>query len=167
MTSVSDKSMVRSEAVFSPCRQYRFWLCREWGIAEPFGVFLLHNPSVAGALWIDPTLAKCNNLAVQWGWRGFGIVNLQPNVSAKMSPRTTISAAIVAENDIWMNRARKLADVFVIGTGGNISRRTLSAALGTTGPFYGIKENSNRTFLHPRGVNVEANYPAPVPVTIP
>jgi hypothetical protein len=169
MANAHESSSVRSEAVFSPCRQYRYWLCREWGIAAPFGVFLLHNPSVAGAFWIDPTLAKCNNLAVQWGWRGFGVVNLWPNVSSRINPRITIPSAITAENAVWLTRARKLADIFVIGTGSRVSKRAVAALirhLQLPGPFHAIDTNNGGTFLHPARVE-ETKYTAPVLVTVP
>jgi hypothetical protein len=101
----------RCEAIFSVCRTYRFWLAREWGAFGTFGVFLCHNPSSADALWLDLTAMRCSNLAVHWGWRGFGIVNLFPFISSSLDEArknvSTMAADVRALNDYWLLRGQR------------------------------------------------------------
>ena len=47
-----------------------------WDESKNIGAFICINPSKATSLMSDNTLSNCNNLAVQWSWGGFYIVNL-------------------------------------------------------------------------------------------
>ena len=146
----------KCEAVFSPCGHYRYWLAREWGVAGLFGVFFLYNPSSADALWLDPTTMRCNNLAVQWGWRGFGIMNLIPAITSDVdnANKMNIPEAINAENDIWLIRGRKFADVLVLAPGadGNSLLRSKINDLSISGPFHAISCNEDGTYKHPASI---------------
>ena len=142
---------IRSEAVFSPCRKFRYWLSKEWGTHGDFGVFWAQNPSNADAIKLDDTTMCCNNFALAWGWRGFGIVNLFPEISPKSAKISHLANPL---NDEWILRARKIANVFVIATGVGNLRDTRSVigrlkARGLSTPFYCLGENKTG-FYHPR-----------------
>ncbi len=107
----------RSEAEFSACGKFRFWLSREWGIKQTFGVFLLINPSYADALILDSTTMICTNLALLWRWRGFGIVNLHPWIDSKPSNIIDVPTHERSENDRWIKESYYFSDIFVIATG--------------------------------------------------
>lgn len=64
-------------ALFSECGRYRYWLGRRWDFVSPprVAVFVLHNPSKAGAVKNDPTTSKCVGFAKRWGCTGCEIVN--------------------------------------------------------------------------------------------
>jgi hypothetical protein len=104
---------IRSEAAFSEDGKNRYWLSREWGWMAPYGIFLLINPSTADALLTDPTTNRCMEIAIRWGWRGFGIVNLSPEIGCP--PPILLVSSVV--NDDWIKIALAKADIFVVGTG--------------------------------------------------
>ena len=59
-----------SEAIYSPCRQYRYILHRRWEIGQPDRsvMFIMLNPSTATEEVDDPTVRKCRVYAMQWGF---------------------------------------------------------------------------------------------------
>lgn len=65
----------RGDAVFSPCERYRYSLTR---YLEGRGtcVFVMLNPSTAGADTDDPTIRRCMGFARSWGFGRLEVVNL-------------------------------------------------------------------------------------------
>lgn len=63
-------------AVFSECRQYRYFLERRWARALKPCTFLMLNPSTADALVDDPTIRRCMHFARRLGSGSLRVVNL-------------------------------------------------------------------------------------------
>lgn len=65
------------KAVFSKCMKYRYEL---WVDADPFGngnvMFIGLNPSTADESKPDPTLRRCRDFAIRWGFRKMCMTNL-------------------------------------------------------------------------------------------
>ena len=73
----ADKSgIVKRSAGFSRCRQYRYWLSREFAQGDGHCVFVGLNPSVGGVQNDDPTIRRCMGFASEWGYRKLSVVNL-------------------------------------------------------------------------------------------
>lgn len=66
---------MRSQAVYSPCEQYRYWLSRTWEDG-PTVSFVGLNPSTATEATDDPTVRRCRRFAERWGYGGFIMLNL-------------------------------------------------------------------------------------------
>jgi hypothetical protein len=67
---------LRSWAIFSECRRWRYVLGREW---DPRGTSLVvigHNPSTADETQDDPTIRRCINYAKRWGHGRYIMLNL-------------------------------------------------------------------------------------------
>ncbi|WP_304618839.1 DUF1643 domain-containing protein [Paracoccus sediminilitoris] len=65
----------RSEAIWSPCRTYRYALTRRWDDGPGLGIVML-NPSTADAFRNDPTVERCERRARALGYGAFRVVNL-------------------------------------------------------------------------------------------
>lgn len=78
--------MIRS-AQFSASGVYRHWLKRGElipGSKRPVGVtFIMLNPSTADHEKNDPTLTRCINFAITWGYTDLTVVNLFDWISTK------------------------------------------------------------------------------------
>jgi len=76
MRDVETVARIESIAIKSSCGYHRFVLGRVWDRNLPINAFLCANPSKADELKYDTTVFKCGNMAVNWGWGGFYILNL-------------------------------------------------------------------------------------------
>ena len=67
---------VTSDAYFSECRTYRYWLTRTWNANLPTIAFVGLNPSVASLEVDDNTVRKCQVFARNWGYGRLLMLNL-------------------------------------------------------------------------------------------
>lgn len=67
---------LRSDALYSECGTYRYRLSRTWAEAAPRAAFVLLNPSTATEAQNDPTVARVERFARDWGLGGFDLMNL-------------------------------------------------------------------------------------------
>jgi hypothetical protein len=81
---------VERGAIFSDDRRCRFKLWRTWNTLDrAFGldttgrkvVFVMLNPSIAGAYQDDPTVKKCMRYARRWAYSSLTVVNVYPHIS--------------------------------------------------------------------------------------
>ncbi|GAA1110558.1 DUF1643 domain-containing protein [Streptomyces javensis] len=63
-------------AVFNAARTHRYLLTRLWDPARPLAVFIMLNPSTAGARDNDPTITRCIGFARREKAGGLAVVNL-------------------------------------------------------------------------------------------
>lgn len=68
----------QSEAHFSDCEKFRYWLRRDWDLTLPVISFLMLNPSTADEVQNDPTIERCQRRAITMGFGSMIIVNLFP-----------------------------------------------------------------------------------------
>jgi hypothetical protein len=64
------------DAFFSPDRVYRYSLLRIWNQEKPTACFIGLNPSTADEKVDDPTIRRCINYAISWGYGSIVMVNL-------------------------------------------------------------------------------------------
>ena len=57
---------MKTNAIFSECRKYRYALCRIWDDSKPYAMFIGLNPSTADETEDDPTIRRCINYAKDW-----------------------------------------------------------------------------------------------------
>ena len=65
-------------AELSDCNRFRYKLWRIWDASKPLVMFMMMNPSTADSLQDDPTIRRCRNFAIDWGYGGFYVGNLYP-----------------------------------------------------------------------------------------
>ena len=64
------------QTIFSPCRNYRYALWREWIGGDGYAMFVGLNPSTADETQDDPTIRRCIAFAKAWGYSGLCMTNL-------------------------------------------------------------------------------------------
>ena len=67
---------MKSSALFSECRTYRYALWRLWDESLDSILFIGLNPSTADESHNDPTISRCINFAKKWGYGGLCMANL-------------------------------------------------------------------------------------------
>lgn len=65
-----------SQATYSDCGAYRYWLSRRWGDGGNLLNFVMLNPSVADEVKNDPTIERCERRAHALGFDGFIVTNI-------------------------------------------------------------------------------------------
>ncbi len=67
---------VYSDALFSPCGKYRYWLTRTWDLSRPTMAVIGLNPSKADLKSDDNTVRKCQEFARKRGCGRLLMLNL-------------------------------------------------------------------------------------------
>ena len=75
--------IVRSDAIFSDCGRYRYWLERIWDLERPILPWVLLNGSTAGSIRNDPTVKRVISFTRQWEFGGLWLVNAYGAVATK------------------------------------------------------------------------------------
>lgn len=78
------KTAYQGDAVFSSCGEYRSWLTRLIDPANPRVLACMGlNPSKAGAINNDPTIAKMEKYAIRWNCGLLAMVNASDYIATK------------------------------------------------------------------------------------
>jgi hypothetical protein len=93
---------MKSGAVFSDCRTYRYTLWRTWDEGKPQVAFIGLNPSTADEAQDDPTLLRCIGFARQWDYGSLVVVNLFAYRSAAPVDLKRAPYPVGDENDAWI-----------------------------------------------------------------
>jgi len=162
----TERNTIKGEANISDCGKYRYWLSRAWDESKNIGAFICINPSKATSLMSDLTLSNCNNLAVQWGWGGFYIINLfayratDPN-ELKSQPEWIRVGPV---NNKVISHVADIADQIILAWGNDYKKRSTEVLKLLDGkPLYCIEKNKGGGYLHPSRIKTE-NYLRPKPV---
>lgn len=67
---------VKSKALYSLCKRYRYMLHRSWDDTKAGVAFIGLNPSTATEEVDDPTVRRCRRWAESWGYGHFWMLNL-------------------------------------------------------------------------------------------
>lgn len=68
--------MMDRGATFSDDRMYRYRLWRVWNPGRPRMTFVMLNPSTADENVDDPTVRRCMDFAMRWGWGSLDVLNI-------------------------------------------------------------------------------------------
>ena len=121
-----------SEAAYSDCGSYRYWLTRKWTRTGGLINFVMLNPSVADELKNDPTVERCERRARMLGFGGFCVTNIFAWRDTDPKAMRAATAPVGPENDqVLLEMAQSAKQVVVAwGThGAHQGRGPESAAL--------------------------------------
>ena len=111
--------LIDTGAVLSPDQNYRYNLWRIWEIGKPFALFIGLNPSTADFTKDDPTVRRCKQFALDWGYGGFHIVNLFGYRATKPTDMIKQADPIGSENDQYLRGTAEKAGIIVAAWGAN------------------------------------------------
>src|SRR4051812_1099786 len=103
-----------SGAVFSKCGTWRYHLWRTWG-AGPIPLYILLNPSKAGAANDDSTVSRLAVRSRSLGCGGFELVNAFAFCSTFPSDLWRALDPVGPENDAWIANAISYAPSVIVG----------------------------------------------------
>ncbi len=120
-------------AVISPCGLYRYTLERELdsvGIDWRVLLWIMLNPSKAGAELDDPTIRKCNGFTARLGYDRHRVGNLYAWRATK--PRALaaheVADPVGPENDAYLGHAIAAASMVIVAWGAHILPKRLAVS---------------------------------------
>ena len=108
-------------ALFSPCRKYRYALTRTWGPQNAGGkgsaMFIGLNPSTADETVDDPTIRRCIAFAQNWGYDGLCMTNLFAYRATDPAIMLAQADPVGDENDSTLREMGETAGVVIAAWG--------------------------------------------------
>ena len=120
---------MKSNAVLSKDRKYRYVLSRIWDETEPMVMFIGLNPSTADEAKDDPTLRRCINYAKMWGYGGIYMLNLFAFRATKPKDMLHTEEPIGDENDKYLLEYSSISDKIICAWGDNGSYKDRSSEI--------------------------------------
>ncbi len=116
---------VRTNAVLSDDREYRYQLTRTWDAKKPTLAFIMLNPSTADETEDDPTIRRCLGYAKDWGYGSLVVGNLFAYRTSEPSELHDHSNPVGPENDNHFREICENAEKVIAawGTDGNLQNR--------------------------------------------
>ena len=93
---------MRTNAILSEDRKYRYVLLREWDSQLPKIMFIGLNPSTADENQDDPTIRRCIAFAKSFDYGGFYMLNLFAYRSTSPSKLREVDDPIGEDNDNFL-----------------------------------------------------------------
>ena len=106
-----------SDALFSKDRIYRYALWRTWNRKLPKVLFIGLNPSTADEINNDPTIRRCINYAIDWGFGGYIMGNIFAFRSTDPQIIKNVQEPIGDQNDKWLIKLHKEASLTIAAWG--------------------------------------------------
>lgn len=142
--------LLKNGAVLSNCNKYRFALCRIWDISKPVVMFIGLNPSTADANVDDPTIRRCINFAMSWGYGGIYMANLFSYRATSPSQMKLQNDPIGEDNDAWLIKLSESAAIVVAAWGNDGCFLNRSEIIKNMLPnLYCLKINNSGEPAHP------------------
>lgn len=161
MQTTKHSVQVFSTVKKSDCGAFRFVLTRKWNKNKTIGAFLCANPSKADELRYDNTVFKCQNIAVNWGWGGFHILNLYPHYSTNPNEVIHNREADLLNSTI-VNEYLHQAPIIILACGNRHHKKLSEVIKGiSTEKLFCLQRNKGGGFQHPARIDPN-NYPTPV-----
>ena len=113
-----ERTTVKTEAVFSEDKQFRFLLYREWDKTKKHALILSISPSEHSGISSDlTTMLVQNNVHKLEEYGGFSLVNLISAVGVEAKKLKSIDGLIGDETDKYIVEGAKAADIIVLTYG--------------------------------------------------
>lgn len=114
--STTEKSMIKTEAIFSEDRKNRYLLRKEWDKNKKKAMVLMVNPSYADGMLIDPTTMYVMNNLAKLDFGSVDIVNIFSTVDGRRSVKAVSEEVMKANTEHILASAEK-TDMIIIAWG--------------------------------------------------
>lgn len=114
--STTEKSMIKTEAIFSEDRKNRYLLRKEWDKNKKKAMVLMVNPSYADGMLIDPTTMYVMNNLAKLDFGSVDIVNIFSTLDGRRSVKA-VPGEVMKENVEHIMASAEKADIIVIAWG--------------------------------------------------
>lgn len=124
---ITEKDMIKCEAIFNNDRTHRFLWRRVWSKDKPLACVVMLNPCLADTIITDTTTSLVvNNIARLETYGGVEIVNLYSLLTNKLNFRWNSDEMLNdKENDTYIKKSAEACDTVILawGTGAACNKR--------------------------------------------
>ena len=114
---LTEKAVMKTEAIFSENRRHRYLLRKEWESKKPRATIIMTNPSTADMLMMDYTTMYILNNTVKLDFGSIDIVNLSSTMTTKLDVRNDLDVKSDAENIEYIVKSAEKSDKVIIAWG--------------------------------------------------
>jgi len=115
---VSQKSTLKTEAVFSDDGKHRFLLHKEWDKTKKSALVIMKNPSQANIVKLDATTMYVINNLLEMDYGAVYIANLFSVMTDKLRFWNKMPEdLVVPENDAYIQKSAEKADIIILAWG--------------------------------------------------
>lgn len=141
---------MKTDAILSDDRKYRYVLSRIWDETKPFVMIVGLNPSTADETENDPTINRCIEFSKSWGYGGVYMLNLFAFRATLPKDMKNAKDPVGVENDNYIEEYSKLCDKVVCawGNDGSYKKRSKTVLSNLNNTYY-IKLNKSGEPAHP------------------
>lgn len=113
------------DAIFSPCRKYRYTLWRGWANDwdTNYAMFIALNPSTADEIQDDNTVRRCIRFAQDWGYSGLLMTNVFGYRATLPKDMMAITDPVGIDNDRYLAEYAKKAGVIIAAWGNHATHQ--------------------------------------------
>ncbi len=122
----TEKSTIRTEAIFSQNHTHRLLLRKEWDDSKPTASVIMINPHTAGTFYTDATTMYTLNNLYQLGYGAANLLNLYTRICDRVALRFNSDEDLLyPENDDMILKCATESDTIIIawGSAGHNSQR--------------------------------------------
>jgi hypothetical protein len=114
---LTDKAVVKTEAIFSDDRKHRYILRKEWDSKKPKATIIMTNPSAADMLTMDYTTLYIMNNIVKLNFGAIDIVNLTSKITTKLNVKKDLDLKPNTENIDFILKSAEKSDKVILAWG--------------------------------------------------
>lgn len=142
---------MRSSALLSHCKTYRYALWRIWDESLPICNFIMLNPSTADETVDDPTIRRCIGYAKAWNYGGVVVSNLFALRSTDPSELKSAADPVGPENDLALRTCFQESAICVCAWGnhGGLYRRSMEVCAILGSNLYCLRVTKKGEPVHP------------------
>ena len=122
----TEKSTIRTEAIFSQNHTHRLLLRKEWDKSKPTAAVIMINPHTAGTFYTDSTTMYTLNNLYQLGFGAANLLNLYTRICDRLMLRFNSDEDLLdPKNDDMILKCAAESDTVIIawGSAGHNSQR--------------------------------------------
>ena len=109
--------MLKKDARFSPCGNYRYAFWGVWDDSMPLVAFIGLNPTRVDAQRNNPTINRCIGFARAWGYGGVCLVNLFAYLATTPQELMQARDPVGPDNDAWLEEVAGTIPILVAAWG--------------------------------------------------
>ncbi|AOT72794.1 DUF1643 domain-containing protein [Geosporobacter ferrireducens] len=115
--SIVEKSILKTEVIFSQDKQHRYLLRKEWDKGKKKAMVIMINPSSADELLIDHTTMYVVNNLSKIGFGSVDIVNIFSKINTKIITKGDVEELADETNDTQILKSATKVDNIIIAWG--------------------------------------------------